>query len=413
MAQPTESVHVELAYGSAELFSCDVDAERVILQPQPRIEPIDLVPRLPHQLQAPQDCPPLAEFVLDSDSVVLAADYDVPQLELVVAAMWEQFEQRNLPPEQLLILQPIHPDLAPLKDPRCMLPDGARDAVRWTIHDPSERNRCAYLAATSSGDRIYLARELINADVVFSVGRTAFDQVLGYRGTGSVFYPGLADVDACKRACGQGHSELDPDNDRPLRQIVDEITWLLGTILTVQVVPANGGGVAEVFVGSIDSAGRDSRLKHAALWKIPAPERSDVVVVAIDADPTGDSWTQLGAALDVARSLVAPQGRIVVLSSIQGAPGPGINMLRNSPEPSEAIKPLRLERPSDIIAATQLARAVDWANVYLLSQLDPDLLEDLFIVPLSDIGEVSRLLDGHSTCSFVGSAHNCYAHIEA
>jgi hypothetical protein len=72
------------------------------------------------------------------------------------------------------------------------------------------------------------------------------------------------------------------------------------------------------------------------------------------------------------------------------------------------MRPLREQSPPDLAAATALARAVEWANVYLLSNLDPDLVEDLFMVPLANTDEVQRLISGEESIAIVGSGqHVC------
>ena len=78
-------------------------------------------------------------------------------------------------------------------------------------------------------------------------GMIAYDSLLGYRGTNSVFYPGLSNTEAIARTRGEGHSELGPDDERPLRQTIDEIAWLLGTQFSVQ-VPGQNGAPATVLI---------------------------------------------------------------------------------------------------------------------------------------------------------------------
>ena len=85
------------------------------------------------------------------------------------------------------------------------------------------------------------------------IGTTAFDPLLGYRGTHSVVYPGLSTVDALARTVGQGHRELAPRDSRPLRQLVDEIAWLMGIQFVVQVVAASGEGFLDVPAARIPS----------------------------------------------------------------------------------------------------------------------------------------------------------------
>ena len=53
----------------------------------------------------------------------------------------------------------------------------------------ARRDSCAYLATTTKGKSVYLAKELVEADFVLPVGATSYDALLGYRGTNSVLYP--------------------------------------------------------------------------------------------------------------------------------------------------------------------------------------------------------------------------------
>lgn len=407
-----EAVSFELHYGSNQSLVCNISADRIVGGHQPPVPAGDVPGLVREALSSPLDGPPLNRAIIESDHVILALDPETPAAALIVAGIVEHLLPTGLAPENLLILQPrIASRRGPGTDPRTELPAEIRSLVRWKEHDPGDETGCAYLATTSSGERIYLARELIEADVVVTVGRAAFDPVMGYRGTSSVLFPGLSNVDAGRRSHGQGHTELAPENDRPLRQMVDEIGWLLGSMFTVQVMPSVAGQVAQVLAGSVDSVHRAACRALSDAWRVSIPERAATVVIAIDADAAGHSWNQLGSALAAARSLVMQGGRIIVLSEINSSPGIGMNMLRGAMEPADAIKPLRLEKPDDVVAATELAQAVDWATVYLISQLEADLVEELFMIPLSDQSEVHRLLERSGTCVFLHSAQNCYGEI--
>jgi nickel-dependent lactate racemase len=283
--------------------------------------------------------------------------------------------------------------------------------VGWKVHDPTDEGACAYLAATTGGERIYLAREVTDADFVLSIGHLAYDSVLGYRGTNSVFFPGLSTSDAFARTLGQGHHELRPDDDRPLRQLIDEVAWLLGTQFSLQVVPAAHAGAARALAGAGDSVYRHGKRLHDKLWMVRLEARPDVVVAAIDVDAAGHGWEQIGATLATARNLVSRGGKIVLLSELAAEPDEGLELVRACDNPRDAIQPLRSQSPRDLVAATQLAGAVDWADVYLLSKLASDLVEELFMVPLETPAEAARLLAGQETCLFLDSAQHTYGEI--
>ncbi|MCH7685819.1 MAG: DUF2088 domain-containing protein [Planctomycetes bacterium] len=313
----------------------------------------------------------------------------------------------------MLIIQPPNTTGAKYVDPRVKLPKSVRNRIGWKIHDPAGKDACLYLSTTSSGERIYLARDVVDADIVVSIGQIAFDPILGFRGTNSVFFPGLSSEDSVHRARGQGHRELRPDDDRPIRQVIDEIGWLLGTQFSIQVTPSAGGGVSHVLAGAVDSVHRHGKQLLAEEWLVQLEFRADIVVAAVEADAGGHGWEQIGAALAAARNLVVKDGKIVILSELQAELGEGLELVRHSETPGDAIGPLRKMLPSDLTAATQLAAAADWADVYLLSKLESDLVEELFAIPLESEREVTRLLENTGQCAFLASAQHTFGLVES
>jgi nickel-dependent lactate racemase len=363
-------------------------------------------------LEHPLDFPPLEQALIPDDHVALALDRNTPEAAALVAATWRVLEQRQIRPENVTIIQPAVLNGRPQRDPRNELPQRIRERVGWTIHEPTDQTGCRYLASTAAGDRIYLANAVVDADVVVTIGRIGFDPVLGHRGTNSVFYPGLSSAEAIGRAHGQGHSELEPDDVRPLRQMIDEIGWLLGTQFSIQVIPAAGGGVAQVLAGAGESVFRRGKELLSQQWIVELSERAGIVVAGIDDGEGTAGWNELGAALAAARSLVTRGGKIVALTNLQSEPGPGIEILQQSDNPRDALKPLRTQAPPDLIPATQLAQALDWADVYLMSGLESDLVEDLFMVPLAGPDEALRLVEnGTETCAFLSGAQYAFGRI--
>lgn len=361
-------------------------------------------------LAAPLEFPRLSAALVPGDRVVLALDRGIPQLGEVLRAVWQVLAEAGIQPQDLLLLQPASLMRREHVDPRGCLPAEIRAAVSWKIHDPATEHSTGYLATSLAGDRVYLAREVLDADFVLPIGRMAYDPVVGYRGAASVFYPGLSNPQAFARAHGQGHSELRPEDDRPLRHLVDEAAWLLGVQFGVQVVPAAGRGVASVLAGSMESTFREGRRQLDAGWRISRTERSETVVAAVTPADGVTSWEDVGAAIEAARGLVTRGGRIILLTDLKDLPGPGLEMVRGRQSPADALQPLRREAPPDLVLATQWAQAADWASIYLLSGLESDLVEDLFAIPLEHEREVGRLLEGTEDGLVIGSAQ--YVHSE-
>ena len=354
-------------------------------------------------LDEPLDFPPLEQSIIPDDHISLVLDDDLPGMAGVLRAVWERLAARGVSPENVTILQAE----GATRDPRNELPPEIRDRVKWSVHTrpAEEAGDLHYLATTAGGERIYLAEELVFADVVLTVGRIGFDPILGFRGTHSQFFPAFSSQEAYRRAQGQGHSELAPENDRPLRQLVDEIGWLLGAAYSVQVIPSSAGGVSRVLAGASESVLRRGRELLLADWRLGINQRSETVVVAVDHSAEGNGWERISVALALAQRLVSRDGRIIVLSELTEQPGPGVNQLRHAEQSTDIVRALREQVPADLMAATQFATAVDWARVYLLSRLDGDLVEELFCVPVESGEEVVRLLaNTGDNCLFIEAA---------
>lgn len=399
-----EQIH--LNYGNGRQLVCEISAEqRVGTTPLP--QPLDnLSQEIQACLQSPLDYPPLQQALIADDRILLALDHDTPCAPQIIAELWTVFASRSVNPDNVLILQPPGPSGSTPDDPRADLSADVRARIGWKIHDPQQSDACSYLASSMSGERIYLASEVCDADLVISIGPTAYDPLLGHRGSNSVFYPGLSTAEAMQRAHGQGHEELGPDDERPLRQLTDEIAWLMGTQFTLQTVCAAQNQVAHVVAGAVESVFHRSKRLLSEHWKVQLPQRVDTVIAAVDATANGYGWHRIGAALTAARSLVTNGGKVVILSDMHELPGSGIRLIQQCLDAADALKPLRLQAPGDLVPATQLVNTLNWANVYLLSRLDVQLVEDLFMVPLADESEVQRLLAASGSCVFIPSAQN-------
>lgn len=396
---------IQLRYGSGHAVSCDVEPSRLLAVHTAPTAIGDLADDVADVLTGPTEFPPLRRCVFPGDRVVLAVERDVPGVETILAGMWREIALANVRAEDVLVLQSADRDETVPPNPRRELPADVRDAVAWRVHTFEGNGECGYLASSAAGDRVYLARDVLDADVVISVGQMAFDPVLGYRGTNSVFYPGLSNAQAAERSQGLGHRELGPDDERPLRTLIDEIGWLLGTQFTVQTLPGENGGVSRVLAGSCDAVLRQGKRLLNEDWRVRLSTRSDVVVATIDGLAPGDGWHKLGAAVEAARNLVARDGRIVILSDFSAELGEGMQLVRDSLEPADALQPLRSIAPSDMLQASQIASAAGWANIFLLSGLEGATAEELFMTPLSNHREVQRLLEGDRTCVLLESAH--------
>jgi hypothetical protein len=347
-------------------------------------------------LEQPRDYPPLRQIVVPGDQVVIALDPTTPEASLVLDALGHVFAEAGIEPGSLTVLTP--PNVAATSS---TIP--AREGT-LVVHDRDDRAQLAYLASTKHGRRIYLNRLLTDADVVVPVGRLGFDPVLGYRGPWSVLFPELSDRDTL-RALGDRLTDSNGDvpvgKARAQLEEAFEVSWLLGTQLHAGLLPG-ATGLLEAVVGR-DTSVRDqgiAALEHH--WRFRAPARAELVVAGVGRPGTATTLQDLADALSTATRLVQHGGKIVVLSHASGTIGPSLQRVIDAGDPKNAATALRgLEEAEDYPAARSLARALAWADVFLYSQLDPQIVEDLSLVALERPEQTRRLVAGSRSATFV------------
>ncbi|SFH82637.1 lactate racemase domain-containing protein [Planctomicrobium piriforme] len=403
-----EIQHLTLPYGQNGRFEIDLLERQLMLWHHAPPQLPGGVAAIAQAFETPVDFPDFSRAVLGDDRVVVVIDVDTPQADDIFRELWQRLSETGLPPENVTLVQPAVWKKVEGVDPRRKLPVELIEKFTLLRHDPTQAGACAYLASTASGERVYLSRLLTEADVVITVGPAEFDPVLGVRATASSLYPGLSDVDALRRAQGQGHEELGPGDARPFRQMVDEVGWLLGLQLSVAVIPSSGAAAHRVLAGQTHAVLEQAKQSLERNWLVNADQRAELVLVTVTADASGHGWEQVAAAIEAGRRLVERNGRIVVLSQIDAVPGPGLDILKSMREPRDALRPIQKANAPDLVTASRIAAAADWANVSLLSKLDPSLVSDLFLVPLESETEARRLLQNEDLTAVIESAQHAF-----
>ncbi len=350
-------------------------------------------------IEAPSEFPPLARAVVPGDRVAIPLDPALPDLDGILGVIVEALRHAEVDSITVISTAPA--------------PIGLPEGVEWLVHDPDDRAQLAYLATTAEENRVYLNRVLTDADIVIPIGTLGYDSTLGYRGPWSVIYPGMGDRETLARHRGLA-SEDAPDRDHPNKSLREssEVSWLLGCQFQVGVIPG-ASGAASVVAG-IESAVRSvGALAVDEAWSFGVPERADLVVAGIGAPGRPTSIDELAEGLATAARLVRRGGKIVALSRAEGEPGPA---LRRIPALADSGAPLgRLrghESDPDYPAARRLASALAWADVYLHSALDPDLVDDLGMIAIDRPEEARKLAANAASCTLLSQADRTRALVD-
>ena len=125
------------------------------------------------------------------------------------------------------------------------------------------------------------------------------------------------------------------------------------------------------------------------------------------------TWENFGRAWRPPARVVEDGGAIAVCCELAAAARPG--RADASPPPARGSRPcgsIRKDRPADALPAAQLARTLDRDKVYLLSRLDPALVEELDMIPIAGGDELARLARRHRSCILVANAPRAVVTVE-
>ena len=357
----------------------------------------------------PVGYPELVRCVVPGDRVILVVDPETPFASEIISTVWEQLQSVTDGGVLLTLLLPPDHSGTGWQWLRDQFPLHVQQQITVHVHDPADSSQISYIASTSGGERIYLNRLLSDADLIITVGIIAFDGLLGFRGTSSILFPTFSDIATQQSSQSQGHPELTPEQQRPFREMIDEVGWLLGTQFTVQAIPGAAGLPAEILAGLPEDVMTRGKELVERNWRVSVEEMLEGAVISVPGGAFG--WKQLGQALENTTNIVQQGGRIVIVADLPIPEGPAATMLRRCQDPEELLKPLRREPTVDSVEFAQLIQALRRVRVYLLSQLPAELVEELGMIPVSDSAELQRLVATIEDCKCIPFANYAWCEV--
>ena len=230
------------------------------------------------------------------------------------------------------------------------------------------------------------------------------DPTLGLpRATWSVLFPGLSDEPTASRATARRPRRISPtvSGPRPTLMESSEVSWLLGCRFHLGII-AGCPGPAEIVAGLQSAPCARPRRASSTATGPSGPSRARPTWWSSSGSagpgPRRGSTT-LAAGLTTAARLVRHGGKIVALSRRRRFhPGPALSpasLQSGRPEarPRTPARPRSRGRlPGRHLA--WVARALAWADVFLWSALDPEIVADLSMIVLDRPEEAARLDQG-------------------
>jgi len=341
-------------------------------------------------LQAPLGYPALARAVVPGDRVVISVDPGLPQMARLVPGVVQTLVDAGVAPADISVLS--------------VRPASGLSDVTWVTHDPRNPAGLCYLAATSDAAPIYLNRHLCEADVIVPIHLLRPRAALGGTSTHGGLFPTFGDEAAWERFRVPSSATHAAEQKRR-RAEADEVAWLLGLQLSVQVIAGPGDSVRHILAGLMPETLEHGLPLAEAAWLRQVPFRAALVVASISGDDDEQTWENFGRALHAASEVCAENGTIVLCTGLRRPPGAALKRLARSSDDERLWQRLQHDRSEDAMSALLLLENRQRQHIYLLSHLDESAVEAWGVGHIGAEEEVSRLSRHANSCILLADAH--------
>lgn len=383
----------------------------------PRGQPLaDLKAAVAQALNEPLEFPSLAMALVPGDRVVLAVEADVPQVAELMDAVVRHLAHCGIEPADVTVLLARSDADAAARIAAALAHHGTPGPA-VAVHDPADRGNLAYLAAGRDGEPVYLNRQLCDADVVLPIGCARLEATPTKTSLDSGLYPAFADTKAQQQAGGEAApAKRGKAREKAQEKSQDDappnVYWMLGVQCVLLVVPGPGDSVLSVLAGDPITVARHGRRLCDEAWSFRLPERASLVVAAVEGGASQQTWSHIARAVTAAAEAVADDGTIAICCDLDAGPGPALQALAQSEDRSAALRRIRKQHLPDADIASQFAKVLERARIYLLSRLDESVVEELGLAPVASGDEVVRLAGRHDSCLLLANAQHAVATVE-
>lgn len=363
--------------------------------------------------QSPLGYPPLSQAVVPGDRVVLALEENFVQPAPVIAGTIQELLAAGLDPESICVLRSkADAELTRSLPTRDLAPE-LREQIRVIVHDPSQRDQLALLNISSKDEPIYLNRELVDADLVIPLSVAKPAKMLGHWGIFGTLFPTFADEATQQRFCSPRSAAKASQRQERLSE-AREAGWLLGICMVLQVIPGPGETLLQIVAGEAMEVERRARELYESAWRFQLEKRASMVVATLPGGRQQQSWTNLGRALDAALQIVEDNGTIAICCDLRAKPGPSLRKIARCPSLEDADRAIQQDSTPDAVTASQLVRALQRVQVYMLSGLAEDVVQSLGLAYVASPDEVVHLASRHrDQCIWLQNAQQAVPRVVA
>lgn len=251
-------------------------------------------------------------------------------------------------------------------------------------------NDCVHMGTTFHGTPVDIVRTVAEADRRICLGNIEYHYFAGYSGGAKAIMPGVS----TRNAIQSNHSMMiDPlacaGNlvTNPLRKDIEEAADICGVDFILNVVLDSNKNIIKAVAGDVKKAHIEGCRFLDSLYQKNIDERADIVIVSNGGAPKDLNLYQTQKALDNSKHAIKDGGTIILVGScIEGLGEKTFEeWLIEAKTPEELIVRIKSDFKLGGHKAAAIAMVMEHAEIYLVSQMEPNLVKSLFMEPYENV----------------------------
>lgn len=337
-------------------------------------------------LADPIGSPRLKEIVHPGETVaIVTSDITRPMPTYkVMPALLDELYAAGIRKEDITLVFALgsHRKQTP-EEQRRLAGERAYAEIRCVDSDPDD---CVSFGTTSRGTPVDITRVVAEADRRICLGNIEYHYFAGYSGGAKAVMPGCS----TRAAIQANHSRMILSEAKagaletnPLRLDIEEAGDMLGIDFIVNVVLSEHKEILRAVAGDVTKAHREGCKFLDTLYRKELRQPADIVLVSQGGAPKDLNLYQTQKALDNAKHAVRDGGVIILIGSCKEGLGEKTfeEWMTTAPTAHSLIERIEREFKLGGHKAAAIAMVLERAEVDLVSELDPDFVRSLFLVP--------------------------------
>ncbi len=248
------------------------------------------------------------------------------------------------------------------------------------------------MGKTTHGTPVDIVRSVAEADRRICLGNIEYHYFAGYSGGAKAIMPGVS----TRAAIQSNHSLMvEPASvagrleDNPVRLDLEEAISICPIDFIVNVVLDAHKQIIHAVAGHFIEAHRQGCRFLDTLYGKHIAQKADIVIVSQGGSPKDLNLYQTQKALDNAKHAVKKGGVIILVGSCKEGLGEKVfeEWITAAAAPQDLVRRIREDFQLGGHKAAAIALVLENAAVYLVSEMDPELVRTLFMEPFATVQE--------------------------